>query len=162
MQIKSVVVGLLQTNCYLLSSNGEVVIIDPGDEAEKIIEAVKEMGEVKYIITTHSHYDHNSALSEVKEEVGGKVLTNLKEGDEIKVGDEKLIVLQTPGHTEDSICLMGDGFFISGDVLFYQGYGRTDLPGGDEKKMRETLERLSREISQGTVIYPGHGPSFER
>lgn len=163
MQIKRIVVGVLQTNCYLLYSNGEMVVVDPGDEAERILEKINETGaEVKYIIITHSHPDHTSALSQVAKKTKAEVLKNLREGEKVKVGDGVLKVLHTPGHTEDSICLLGEKVLFSGDTLFYQGYGRTDLPGGDERKMRETLKRLSREVSQGTTVYPGHGPSFER
>ncbi len=161
MEIKKVTVGILQANCYIVSSGDEAVIIDPGDEGERIIKEAQGK-KVKYIIPTHHHPDHAGALEEVEKGTGAEVLRQLKEGEEIKVGSDSLRVLHTPGHTEDSICIMGDGFLFSGDTLFYQGYGRTDLPGGDAEKMRETLQRLSEEIPSGTVVYPGHGPSFEK
>ncbi len=159
MEIKKVIVGVLQTNCYIISSGDDAVIVDPGDEAGKIVDEV-EGKSVKHIITTHHHFDHVSAKNEVQEKTGAEVLENLKEGDEIKIGEEKLSVISTPGHTEDSICLIGEGFVISGDTLFYQGYGRTDLPGGSEEKLKESLARLTREIPEGAVVYPGHGRSF--
>lgn len=163
MQIKCIVVGLLHTNCYLFISEGDMLVVDPGDAGERIVEEIKQTGaKVKYIVITHWHPDHISALEKVAKETGAEVLKDLQEGDKIEVGSSVLTVLHTPGHTEDSICLLGDGILFSGDTLFYRGYGRTDLPGGSEEKMEKTLQRLSDEIPPGTVVYPGHGRSFER
>ena len=161
MQIKKIVVGTLQTNCYLFISDKEMAVIDPGDETQKILTGIKNAGaRPKFIISTHRHFDHISALKKVEEATGAKTLESLREGDEIKIGKEKLRVLRTPGHAEEAICLLGNGILFSGDTLFAEGYGRTDLPGGSKKKMRESLERLFREIPKGTKIYPGHGKSF--
>ncbi len=161
MDVRRVVVGALSTNCYLLFSGKEMAVVDPGGDAQNIIEEIKGTGLVpKYIINTHSHPDHVSANEKIKDATGAVTLKELKEGDEITLGEETLRVLRTPGHTKDSICLLGDNFLVGGDTIFPGGYGRTDLPGGSEEDMRKTLERLKKELSEGVVIYPGHGKPF--
>jgi len=161
MRIKRIVVGVLQTNCYLLFSEGEIVIVDPGAEAKKILKEVENTGGgVKYIINTHSHPDHTFANKKIAEETGAKILTDLKEGDKIVFGKDTLKVLHTPGHTEDSICLLGESVLLSGDTIFSDGHGRTDLPGGSEEKMKQSLKRIREELPSGITIYPGHGESF--
>lgn len=82
----------------------------------------------------------------------------LKEGDEVEVGKEKLVVWHTPGHTPGGICLLGDGLIFTGDTLFCQGVGRTDLEGGSDHDLNESLARILR-LPIGTIVYPGHGPS---
>lgn len=160
MQIKRLIVGPIQTNCYLLISQGEMAVVDPGGNPDKILEEIKKTGiQPKYIINTHSHFDHTLANKEIIKETGAKIL-DLKEGDEIKIGDEILKIISTSGHSKDSICLFGQGFVLSGDTLFKDGYGRTDLEGGSEKEMQVSLKRLSEIIKPGTKIYPGHGEIF--
>lgn len=162
--IKRLIVGELETNCYLLVSENELAIIDPGGEAEKILREIEETKAIpKYIINTHCHPDHISANEEIKKETGAKILT-LKNGDEIKIGagdsPSILKIIQTPGHTKDSICLLGDDFIFTGDTLFKDGCGRTDLPGGSQEEMEESLDKLSKLIKPEMTVYPGHGDFF--
>ncbi len=84
----------------------------------------------------------------------------LQEGDSVTIPatEIKLSVLHTPGHSPGSICLLGEGVLFSGDCLFAGGIGRVDLPGGDERAMMSSLERLSQ-LDPALVVYPGHGPS---
>ncbi len=160
MRIRKEVVGPLHTNCYLIHNSSEMVVVDPGGNAERIIEAIKQIGvPLISIINTHSHYDHTTANTKVAKAMNTKVL-NLKEKEEVRIGEDTLEIIPTPGHTKDSICLLGDGFLIAGDVLFEDGRGRTDLPGGSVEEMRETVEMLKEKIPPETVIYPGHGNSF--
>lgn len=174
MEIKHLVVGPILTNCYILSSNGEAVIIDPGDEAEKILSNCKDL-KVKYIINTHYHYDHTTANADVKLQTGAEILIGekekgfaeftadryLTEGDVIEFGKEKLEVIETPGHSKGSICLIADDIIFTGDLLFIDGRGRTDLDGGDEDEILKSLARVSEIIKPGTKIYPGHGELFK-
>jgi len=176
MKIKRLIVGRLETNCYLIISEKELVIIDPGGESNKILEEIeKNEHALKHIILTHSHLDHISAALEIKQKTGAKILIHeleryslnfepdilLKEEDEVKIGDVVLEILHTPGHTPGSICLLGKNFTFTGDTIFKDGVGRTDLPGGSLKYLRESLQRLSRIIKPGMKIYPGHGEIFE-
>ena len=175
MEIKKITVGALQTNCYLLISGGEAVIVDPGDETQKIAAEVAKSGAtVKFIINTHNHFDHIGANDELKRKFGAKLLIDgnddndeiradglLKDDDAIKLGSESLKIAVTPGHTKGSICLFGDGFVISGDTLFEDGFGRTDLPGGSNEEMAVSLKKLDKLIPEGTMVYPGHGNVFK-
>jgi len=86
MEIKRLIVGALETNCYLLISDSELGIIDPGGEAKKILKEIeKTKAKLKYIINTHNHPDHTAANEKIKKETGVQILTNLKNGDEIKM-----------------------------------------------------------------------------
>jgi len=176
MTIKLLVVGPLLTNCYLLSSKGEILIIDPGGEPEKILEEIRgQKAELKYIINTHGHPDHTFSNERIRKITGAKILIHeaekdfikfeadkfLKEGDKIKIGDIVLKVLHMSGHTEGGICLLGKNFIFTGDTLFKDGYGRTDLPGGSEKDLEKSLEKLKKILKPGTIVYPGHGEFFK-
>jgi len=161
-KIKLLVVGPLLTNCYLVISAGELLIIDPGGEGGKILKEIEVTGaKLKYIINTHNHPDHISANEKIRQVTGAEILIDLKNGDEIRIGNSVLKVIQTPGHTKDSICLLGKGFIFTGDTLFKDGKGRTDLPGGSEKDLEKSLEKLKKIIKPETIVYPGHGEIFE-
>jgi len=162
MEIKRVVVGVLQANCYLLIDGGELAVVDPGDEAEKITGEIAKTGAaVKFIVNTHNHFDHVGANTELENKFGIKAKANLKEGDVLAVGREKIKIVKTPGHTQDGICLFGDGFVISGDTLFEDGIGRTDLEGGSNGEMAASLKKLDDLIPDGATVYPGHGNIFK-
>lgn len=140
MRIKSVVVGSLETNSYIIEKEGEILIIDPGDEANKIIESIT--GEVAGIIITHHHFDHVGALESVKKYYNAKVYdySNLKE--ENNIGVFTFRVIPTPGHTDDSISVYfkDDNVMFVGDFVFNGSIGRTDL-GGNEKDMKKVLKQ---------------------
>jgi len=173
MKIKNLIVGPLLTNCYILTSNKEAIVVDPGAELDKILKELKEK-KLKYIILTHYHWDHVLAAPKLREKKGGKILIHEKEkeflkfkvdkflkGDEvIKIGKETLKIIHTPGHSKGSISILGKNFIFTGDVIFEDGFGRCDLPGGSEKEMKETLEKLEKIIQKGIKIYPGHGAPF--
>ena len=80
----------------------------------------------------------------------------LRDGDVIELGDEKITVIHTPGHTKGSSCFLTGDALITGDTVFADGYGRCDLYGGDIMKMRGSLKRL-RDLEPSLTIYPGHG-----
>jgi len=189
MIIKTVQVGELRTNCYIVASSKtkEAIIIDPGDEAEKIIEAIEaEKLKPILIVNTHAHPDHVGANFKLAEkydivaalgEDGYKMIEDLKgyfeefsglkiedlsierllqDNNMIDIGELKLKVIKTPGHSKGSICLYGNGVLFSGDTLFAGTYGRTDIPGGSEEEMQASIKKLM-ELPDGTVVYPGHG-----
>lgn len=158
MQIETVVVGPLETNCYVLTKNSEVLIIDPGEEATKIKQAVGK-GKVVGILITHHHFDHIGALQQLKEEYNVEIYDfhNLKEGI-CNLGSFQFEMIQTPGHKEDSISfLFGTDLFV-GDFIFKNSIGRTDLEGGDFDSMKESIEKI-KQYPDKLNIYPGHGPS---
>jgi len=151
MEIKHLVVGPLLTNCYVLIAEKDAIVIDPGFDSEKILKIIGEK-KLNYIILTHFHWDHTLSALKLKQKTGAKILIHgaeknfikfkadkfLKEGDEIRVrvsSPSVLKVIHTPGHTRGGICLLGKNFIFTGDTLFKDGHGRTDLPGGSEKDL---------------------------
>lgn len=154
MEINSVVVGPLDTNCYILNNNGKVIIIDPGDEKDKIINEVN--GEVVGIIITHHHFDHVGAMEEIKNyyKVNVYDYSNLKGNNKIDNFDFKMI--RTPGHTDDSITIYfeKEKIMFVGDFIFYGSIGRTDL-GGNISDMKKSIESILL-YDDDIKLYPGH------
>lgn len=176
MEIKRITVGPLQANCYLLVDGADLVIVDPGDNADLIDKAIqKTNAKPKYIINTHGHFDHTGANAWLKKKYGMPVAAGINElpssgfypeiilrsGQDIKIGGTLLKVMETPGHTPGGICLFGPDFVISGDTIFEDSIGRTDFNGGSEADMAASLEKLDKNIAFGTAVYPGHGDSFK-
>ena len=154
MEINSVVVGPLDTNCYILNNNGKVIIIDPGDEKDKIISEVN--GEVVGIIITHHHFDHVGAMEEIKNyyKVNVYDYSNLKENNKIDNFEFKMV--RTPGHTDDSITIYfeKEKIMFVGDFIFYGSIGRTDL-GGNISDMKKSIESILL-YDDDIKLYPGH------
>lgn len=144
---------------------------------------------IKYIILTHGHIDHIKALVPLKKKTKAKVLIHkedlailsnpiynlsqftgedssfsepdllLKDGDTIEFGKTKLLVLHTPGHTPGSISLYTDNLLFTGDTLFCEGMGRTDLPGSSYEKLFSSIKQKLFTKPDDTEVFPGHGPS---
>ncbi len=167
MEIYQIEVGPMKNLCYIVSSKGESVIIDPGFDAEKIIGVVKSNNlKVKYVLLTHGHFDHIRAIPEIKKEFDVDILCNPNENlkipyksiydnKEIEFGDEKIKVIETPGHSRGSVCFLIRDNLFSGDTLFYHSFGRTDLPEGNENEMLNSLKKLF-ELPKKIKVYPGH------
>ena len=170
---RKLVVGELATNCYLLWSESKTcVVIDPGDEGTEIAQVINEL-QIKpmMILLTHGHFDHVLADEDLRRSTGAAILIHaaekvlikfpadryLTEGDIIAIGDIRLKVLHTPGHTPGGICLLGDGFIFTGDTLFLNGIGRTDFEWSSPADMEKSLHRLRDIIKPGMAVYPGHG-----
>jgi glyoxylase-like metal-dependent hydrolase (beta-lactamase superfamily II) len=196
MILKALVVGQLQTNCYVIGDEEtlECAIIDPGGNATEILRAVAGLC-VRYVINTHAHFDHIlhngqvlEALSRAQQtppqlalhpdevpllvEGGGAGWFGLasslspqpdrlvQDGDMLSLGQFSLQVLHTPGHSPGSItlhCAAASALFV-GDVLFRQGIGRTDLPGGDWDVLMDSICNRLFAFPDDTRVYPGHGP----
>ncbi len=188
-EVRSVVVGPLEGNCYLIKCDeaGTGVIIDPGDEPDRIVHAVTQAQlKPEAILLTHGHIDHANAAAALKERFGCPVYIHpgdrdmvergespvlwglvrnhcaidneVADGEEIAVGETRLSVLHAPGHTSGSVCYMVGSLLFSGDVLFRGSIGRTDLPGGSEAEMMNTLKTRIGVLEGSTLVYPGHGP----
>lgn len=210
--VKQIVVGVLQTNCYIYSSDsnptGECIVIDPGGDEGTIISHIDELGLSPVgVALTHGHFDHTSALGSLvrhfkREQITLKVAIHerdkkylgksseehhkrdflnlgiaysddmagtfpeslppadiiLTEGDRVFGTD--LVVIDTPGHTEGGVCFYsaGDGVLFSGDTLFFEGIGRSDIPGGDGFLLVKNIKKKLLILPPETHVYSGHGP----
>lgn len=150
MDIETLVVGPLETNCYLLKIDNEVVIIDPGDCFDKIKKAIGERKVVGCLVT-HFHQDHIEALEEV-------LSTYNVEINKVTSPKFEFKILETPGHTFDSrtFYFEKNNTMFTGDFIFNSGIGRVDL-GGNMNDMKDSLKKFST-YKDDIIIYPGHGP----
>ena len=158
MEVKTVVTGYLDENCYILIKDGNCLVVDPGDEYNKIKEAVGD-NKVLGVLITHSHFDHIGALRNFLTKRSIKIFkkSNLEENKEYKVGEFTFKALLTPGHSKDSVTFYfeEEKTMFVGDFIFKESMGRTDFPGGSEKEMADSIEKIL-EYPDDTVLYPGH------
>lgn len=177
MEISGAVTGISRENCYFCQSGEELAIIDPGENAHFILQELsRHSKKPAKIILTHYHFDHVSAVPGILKELGEipvlchkadakrlefPVNVCLEDRDRIKVGEEEMKVLHTPGHSAGSISLLGDGYIFTGDTVFRDGYGRTDFEDGSEADMQRSLKQLSVVFRAGLIVYPGHGEAFK-
>ena len=152
---------------------GEAAIIDPSWDIDKILDVLKKnKWKAKYIINTHSHFDHILGNEQVAEITGANIIQHessqvskhisVSEGDIVNVGDIPIRILHTPGHSVDSMCLIVDGHLVfTGDTLFVGNCGRVDLPGSNAKEMYTSLLEKVAKLDESLIVYPGHdyGPN---
>src|SRR5215208_3223728 len=153
--ILQIAVGQMANFTYIVADeeNGEAAVIDPSWDLDKIFQTLKKNNwRTKYIINTHTHFDH----------VLGNEQIAVSDEDTIEIGSIKLRVFYTPGHSNDSICLLlDDQFILTGDTLFVGNCGRVDLPGSNAQEMYYSLfDRLAK-LDEKLILYPGHnyGPT---
>lgn len=161
MEIKTVVTGYLDENCYLLIKNGTCLVIDPGDDYNNI---KNEIGNNKVlgVLITHSHFDHIGALRNFLTKRSIKIFkkSNLEDGKEYEIGDFKFKCISTPGHSKDSVTFYfeEEKTMFVGDFIFKESIGRTDLPGGSDSDMKESIKKILT-YPEETILYPGHNES---
>ena len=187
------VVGPLSVNCFILGCDEtrEGVVVDPGGDVERIIQAVSRHDlAIRYIINTHGHFDHVGGNRQAVAAFGAPLLIHqadapmldrvadvgrmygiqcensppadgfLVEGMEIEFGAYRMKVLHTPGHTPGGCCLYlaQENKVITGDTLFADSIGRTDLPGGSHDQLLESIRSKLFTLPDDVAAYPGHGP----
>lgn len=171
MKIEKIVVGLYQENCYLIIKNNKCIIVDPGDEEEKIIDKIQSLNlTVMAALITHAHFDHIGALkcildkynvplyyNNINNEITYDKLINISE-DNYNIEEFKFKVIYTPGHRNDSVTyyFYEDNIMFTGDFLFKGTIGRTDLEYASISDMEKSLKKI-KEYDEKIIIYPGHG-----
>lgn len=145
--------------------------------------------DVEYILLTHGHFDHIMGLNSVKQALGAEAVIckddlvisdnineftrlfgfpdstppvyekYIKDGDIIHVGDMEIQVIHTPGHTEGGVCYLIEDKLFSGDTLFRQSVGRTDLFGGSFEKLSDSIKNKLFKLDENITVFPGHGPA---
>ena len=181
MLIKTLPVGQLETNCYVVTNEKtlESVVIDPGDEANTILDYLESNHlRCAAIFLTHGHYDHVGAAAAVREETGAPLYMNPRDdavravdahmiyrmqpgdrayddGDTVEAAGLLFSVMATPGHTPGGVTLRCEDALFTGDTLFKGSCGRTDLPGGDMDQELDSLRRIC-ELPGDYEVYPGH------
>ena len=152
---------------YLIADEGEAVVVDPSFHSREIMELAKDHGwHIKYVINTHQHHDHTAGNGAITARFGAKVvahrLANMEkdigvvDGDTLRVGGLAIKVIHTPGHSPDSISLLVENKLLTGDTLFVEECGRTDLPGGSAKDMYHSLFHKLMTLDDAIEVYPGH------
>ncbi len=157
MEIKTLVVGKLQTNCYIISNNNECLIVDPGDDYDYIIKNIDGM-RLLGVLITHYHYDHIGALEKILNEYSVKVYDSKLKHKNINISNFNFEIIYNPGHKEDCVSFYfeKEELLFSGDFIFKNTIGRTDLDGGDYSDMIKSIEMIKK-YPNDTIIYPGHG-----
>ena len=191
MDVQMFTVGPVQENCYLARLDGadHAVIVDPGEEAPRLLDAIEDAGvTLDAILLTHTHFDHVGAVAPVARATGAEVWVpeiekpvladimsfvpwpgfgpyeswdaehTVSGGEKLELAGFEIDVIFTPGHSPGHVTysIADEAAIFSGDVLFQQSVGRTDLPGGDWPALLESIGMLVDELPEETTVYPGH------
>lgn len=174
------VVGPVETNCYLMPTEQGTLIVDPGDEAERIAAAMDALPPPAAVLLTHGHPDHAGAAAALAARLEVPVFAHEGDRDWVEgrlnvwgwstprvecrwVSEDvpllpRVRVLATPGHSPGSVCYQVGGLWFVGDTVFCGSVGRTDLPGGDGEALMASLARLGEVVAPEAELLPGHGP----
>jgi hydroxyacylglutathione hydrolase len=191
MDVRMFTVGPVQENCFLVRRDGgdRALIVDPGEEAPKLLGAIEELGvSLEAILLTHCHFDHVGAVAPIAKATGAPVYCpeievpvlqdimafvpwpgfgpyeswdpehTVKGGERLQLAGFDIEVLPTPGHSPGHVtyAIEDEGALFSGDVLFQQSIGRTDLPGGDHATLLRSIATLLDRFDDEAVVHPGH------
>jgi glyoxylase-like metal-dependent hydrolase (beta-lactamase superfamily II) len=183
-KLRKLTVGVYAANCYILSDEDtdECVVIDPGADLEDVINAIDDSKcKVKYILLTHGHADHTGASEQVRSRYNAPIGINksdyammqkkeimygtmskepdiyFKDNQIFEIGNMKLNVIFTPGHTPGGVSFFVKDLVFTGDTLFQGSVGRTDFPGGDFNAIIDSVKNRLMALPDDTKVLPGHG-----
>ncbi|MGH9917312.1 MAG: MBL fold metallo-hydrolase [Nitrososphaerales archaeon] len=169
MKVFQIPVGPMQNFAYLVEDerSREALAIDSGWETGPIVELASSEGmRVKYACATHGHFDHVKTLDKLASELGSATVAfsgsevqpevSVRGGDVLRLGGSEVRVIHTPGHTEDSVCYYDGRDVFTGDTLFIEAWGRTDLRGGSDAVLYSSLHDVIMALPGDTIVYPGH------
>ena len=169
MKVYQIQVGNMQNFTYLVEDEdtSESILIDPSWDLIELELIIKKNNlKIKYIVNTHHHFDHTVGNEAMAKSTNAPIIQHenselthditVKDGDYIEFGKSKLKIIHTPGHSKDSICLIGDGKIFSGDTLFVGNCGRVDLPGGSARELYHSLFDILYSLDDNLIMYPGH------
>lgn len=192
MIIKTIPAGPLQTNCYVVidEATKEAIVIDPGQDPNLIIREIESLNcNVKSILLTHCHADHDDGVVDVKNKYNvpvymhkeeekymnldnmvygklPKIYDFIEDGDILKVFSMDIKCIHTPGHTKGGICFLIEDKVFTGDTLFNGSIGRWDFIGGNFDELIKSINEKLLILENNVEVYPGHGPKstiiFER
>jgi hydroxyacylglutathione hydrolase len=188
-RIDTVKTGRWRQNAYIIqhSPSHEIILIDPGDEEETILEKLDAQGQTpRFVLLTHGHFDHVGALEAVCQRYGLPFYLHSKDYRLLQHAalyamsfDKRTVAIpesytaledarlewsagpvnfiHTPGHTNGGVCYHWEGLCFTGDTLLNKLVGRTDLPGSDGKGLRQSIDRMLECLPAETMLFPGHG-----
>jgi glyoxylase-like metal-dependent hydrolase (beta-lactamase superfamily II) len=143
------------------------IVVDTSYNADIINKLVEDLKlSIKYIINTHHHRDHTAGNNQIRSRYNSKIIAHkysniekdieVTDGYVLRLGDIKVTIIHTPGHTRDSICILTNGKILTGDTLFVGECGRTDLPDGSSEEMYHSLFHKLMNLDDDIEVYPGH------
>jgi glyoxylase-like metal-dependent hydrolase (beta-lactamase superfamily II) len=176
MILEQIPVGMMANFVYVLGceKTRKAAVVDPSSDISDILAfAKKNKLEIEWIFATHGHGDHVGGIKKLAQQTGAKVVVHrgdtpglerggipidriVADGDTILVGEIKVQIIHTPGHTPGSMCLLAGNKLMTGDTLFVGNCGRSDLPGGSTKQLFESLHTKLKPLDDGIEVYPGH------
>ncbi|MCP8310171.1 MAG: MBL fold metallo-hydrolase [Candidatus Methylarchaceae archaeon HK02M1] len=161
-------IGFMANFTYLIGDEKSrlAIVVDPAGDLERILKEVEKHSlKVKYIINTHAHFDHIDGNKDLALRTGARIImheksrekkdTSVGDGSIIEVGNLKIKVIHTPGHTPESVCLLLDNKLLTGDTLFVGGCGRSDFLESNPKELYRSLQKLMK-LDEDIEVYPGH------
>jgi glyoxylase-like metal-dependent hydrolase (beta-lactamase superfamily II) len=169
MIVKQIPVGSMANFTYVIADEKSklAAVIDPSWDLEKVLNALKTNElKVKYIINTHTHFDHVLGNEQLAALTDAEIIMHknsqldkdiaVDDGDTIDLGNISMRVIYTPGHSRDSICLLAENKLFTGDTLFVGNCGRVDLPGGSASELYDSLFGKLVKLDYKIEVYPGH------